>query len=53
MITVLIYSPKTPYEEGYVTCIMIINCGVFGYSINECNFFLKKDVYYFLILYII
>ncbi|KRX04809.1 Cyclic nucleotide-binding protein [Pseudocohnilembus persalinus] len=35
MITVLVYVPQTIYERIYQTIIMILNCGVFGYTINE------------------
>lgn len=40
MITVLIYIPKTKAEEIYLTFIMIVNCGVFGFSLNERKIFL-------------
>ena len=37
MITVLLFIPKTNVEMLFITFIMIINTGVFGYSINVCK----------------
>lgn len=34
MITVLVYAPKNEMEIIFVTFTMIVNCGVFAYSIN-------------------
>ena len=34
MITVLLHTPKTNIEIIFITWIMLLNTGVFGYSIN-------------------
>lgn len=52
MITVLIYYPKTIPEELYLTIIMIFNCGVFGYTINECNILYNNFIIIFNNIYI-
>lgn len=33
----LIYPPDVVPETLFITVIMVFNCGVFGYSINECK----------------
>ncbi|KRX05842.1 Cyclic nucleotide-binding protein [Pseudocohnilembus persalinus] len=45
MVTVLIFVPQTYEERVYLTIIMIVNCGVFGYSLNELGSILN-DINY-------
>ena len=37
MITVLAYTPENNIESLFVTIIMFINSGIFGYALNTSN----------------
>ena len=50
MITVLLNKPNNNIERVFLTFIMIINTGVFGYSINVCKIIIKLFFLFFYFL---